>query len=101
MDETSIRMLSRIFLVKTVDVREQNQSIRLKMNSDLRGKRVIVAELDLFSGARVIFVADRHHSPLQKLVDGVHEVFPMFRAGKVIVRQQYLGPQHSQRLQGE
>ena len=60
------RIPGRIRRIKAVDIRQQNQEIRMHHRRHLCRQRVIVAQLQFFDGNGIIFIDHRNRSPVQE-----------------------------------
>src|SRR6201996_8347814 len=82
--------LTRVAVVQTVDVGEQDQRAGPGDVRDQRGQPVVVAEPDLVGGHRVVLVDDRQHVQLQQPVQGPLRVPVVGPPHQVVGGQQHL-----------
>ena len=75
---------------QTVDVGEQHEDVGVDERRDHRGELVVVAELDLLDGDRVVLVEDRDRARLEQRRERRARVVGARAVGEVGVREEHL-----------
>lgn len=70
-DGLGIGVGTRVLVVQAVDVGHEEQEVGVHHGGGDGGEGVVVAELDLGDGQRVVLVDDGDDSHVEELVDGV------------------------------
>ncbi len=91
MDEFGIGMLARIGAVQAGLVGQDDQGVSFDQIGDQRAQGVIVADLDLVGGDRVVFVDDRDDLQLQQGAQGAAGVQVTLPISQVGMGEQDLG----------
>jgi len=90
LDSPSARVASRVVAVETIDVRQDDQEIRVhKMGHD-RGEVVIVSHLDLVDGHGVVFVDHGEDPVAQQGEEGVPRIQVSGTMGQILLGQEDL-----------
>ena len=89
-NELCVGILSRICRVKPVDVRKKNEKLGTNAFSNQRRKGIVVTDLDLLGGDRVVFVDDRDHVKLEKAIERAFKILVSFFVLEVVGSQKKL-----------
>ena len=74
-DKMCLWIFMRIIGIQSVDIREQDQQIRMRERCYDRGERIVVTELNLLGGNGIVFIDDRYRADFHKLIErvgGIH-----------------------------
>ena len=86
-----LRVLPGVTGVKAFGVGEEDQKVCFHQVGDEGRQVVVVPELQLVGGHRVVFVDDGDHPPLQQRKQGIFGVDETLPGRQVITGQKYLG----------
>jgi hypothetical protein len=89
-DQPRLGVHARVVREKAVLVRQQDQQVRVDEGRDQRREPVVVAELDLLDGDRVVLVDDRDHAEAQQRQQRAARVQVALAVAKVVGGQEDL-----------
>ena len=90
MDQLCIRMTLRILRIQALNVGKNNQKVGFGDACDDGRQRVIVADLDLICGYRIIFIHDRDRAKFKKCLNGTSHVEIALRIHRITLREKEL-----------